>query len=280
MKTSPYGTWTSPITADSIAAAGRRLGDIAVDGETVYWIESRPEQEGRNTIMMWRAGEALREVTPLPYNVRSRAHEYGGGAMAVHGGRVFFVNDTDRQIYHIPPGGSPQALTSESDTAYADMILDPARQRLILVQEHYFDDSRPPRDMLATLTLRGRPGYCEPLVAGNDFYASPALSRDGRQLCWLSWNHPAMPWNGTELWVAEVGEDGQLRRRAGLPEGRRNRCSSRNGPQTIPCILFPTAARAGGISMPGTAKPFARYWRWPRSLPCPNGSSGCRHIAF
>lgn len=219
MKTSPYGTWTSPITADSIAAAGRRLGDIAVDGETVYWIESRPEQEGRNTIMMWRAGEALREVTPLPYNVRSRAHEYGGGAMAVHGGRVFFVNDTDRQIYHIPPGGSPQALTSESDTAYADMILDPARQRLILVQEHYFDDSRPPRDMLATLSLRGRPGYCEPLVAGNDFYASPALSRDGRQLCWLSWNHPAMPWNGTELWVAEVGEDGQLRRRRRIAGG-------------------------------------------------------------
>ncbi|MCB0289371.1 MAG: S9 family peptidase [Calditrichaeota bacterium] len=219
MKTLPYGTWPSPITADLIAAAGRRLGDIAVDGDSVYWIESRPEQEGRNTIMMWNPGGELREVTPPPFNVRSRAHEYGGGAMAVYGGRVFFVNDADRQIYHIPPGGSPQALTSESDTAYADMILDPARQRLILVQEHYFDDSRPPRDMLAVLSLRGRPGYCEPLVSGNDFYASPALSRDGRQLCWLSWDHPAMPWNGTELWVAEVGDDGQLRRRRRIAGG-------------------------------------------------------------
>ncbi|MCB0312037.1 MAG: S9 family peptidase, partial [Calditrichaeota bacterium] len=75
MKTLPYGTWPSPITADLIAAAGRRLGDIAVDGDSVYWIESRPEQEGRNTIMMWNPGGELREVTPPPFNVRSRAHE-------------------------------------------------------------------------------------------------------------------------------------------------------------------------------------------------------------
>lgn len=214
----PYGAWKSPITAGMVASAGARFGDVQIDGEDLYWIESRPDQGGRNTIMRYIPGSGVAEILPQPWNARSTAHEYGGGAMLADRGIVYFSHFGDQQIYRFAPGKSPEAVTNEKNMRYADFIMDRPRNRLILVREDHREAGREAVNTLAALPLTGN-GKTEVLVSGNDFYASPRLSPDGSQLAWLSWNHPNMPWDGTELWVADVQTDGSLRNRRCIAGG-------------------------------------------------------------
>lgn len=206
----PYGAWKSPITAERVAAAGVRFGDIQIDGEDIYWIESRPEQGGRNTIMRRTPAGQIREILPQPWNARSRVHEYGGGAMLADRGVIYFSHFGDQQIYRFAPGRPPEALTNEKNMRYADFIMDQRCNRLILVREDHSRAGKEPVNTLAALPLNGN-GKTEVLVSGNDFYSSPRLSPDGSQLVWLSWNHPNMPWDATELWLAEVEPAGALK---------------------------------------------------------------------
>ncbi len=206
----PYGAWKSSISAELVASAGVRFGDIQIDGEDVYWIENRPEQGGRNTIMRHTPGGRVAEILPEPWNARSTAHEYGGGAMLAHGGIIYFSHFGDQQIYRFAPGKPPEAMTNEAGMRYADFIMEQRRNRLILVREDHSQPGKEPVNTLAALPLNGS-GKTEVLVSGNDFYASPRLSPDGSQLAWLTWNHPNMPWDGTELWLAEVQSGGALK---------------------------------------------------------------------
>lgn len=206
----PYGSWTSTITTDLIVAGTINLGQIAVDGSDIYWLEGRPAEGGRNVLMRYSQDGQIRELTPAPFNVRTRVHEYGGGAYWVADGVVYFVNFSDQRLYCLRPGQEPTPITPALPLRYADGVVDKARQRLICVRE---DHSRPEQEALNTLValpLNGDETGGQLLVGGNDFYASPRLSPNGQQLAWLTWHHPNMPWDGCELWLADLAPDGSV----------------------------------------------------------------------
>jgi len=208
-QTAPYGSWRSPILSDLIVAGTIGLEQIALDGEDIYWVELRPTEGGRNVIVRRTPDGRLSDMTPAPFNARTRVHEYGGGAFAVLDGTVYFSNLGDQRLYRQRPGGIPEPLTPPVDRRYADAVADPRRGRLICVREdHTIPTSQPINTLVSVPLTPGREDRV--LVAGNDFYASPRLSPDGSHLAWLTWNHPRMPWDGTELWVALVRADGTL----------------------------------------------------------------------
>lgn len=208
---SPYGSWNSPITADLLLGGSVGLGQIARDGDSVYWTEQRPLEKGRNVIVRRTADGGREDLTPAPFNARTRVHEYGGGEFAVFDGIVYFSNFADNRLYRQRPGEAPVAVTPEDALRYADMILDQANRRLIGVREDHRPTDREAVNTLVAIPVgEDIPGEQVVLAEGYDFYASPRLSPDGRRLAWLSWNHPNMPWDGTELWVADLADDGSL----------------------------------------------------------------------
>ncbi|MFH0342977.1 MAG: S9 family peptidase [Chromatiales bacterium] len=216
----PYGSWVSPITSDLIVAKSIGLGSIQSDGENLYWYEMRPEEGGRGVIVCYDGQGTVSALVPPPFNARTRVHEYGGGAFLAADGIVYFSNFEDQRIYRVMAGVAPQALTHEGAFRYADAALDRIRQRLICVREDHSDPSREPSNTVVSLSLAGD-GDAQLLVAGADFYSNPRLSPDGQRICWLCWHHPNMPWDGTELWVSSVRDDGSLgdaRRIAGGPK--------------------------------------------------------------
>lgn len=201
----PYGSWKSPITTERVAGSAVGLGQIVLDGSDIYWNEMRPAEGGRYVIQRWRHG-VVDEVLPAPFSARTRAHEYGGGAFAVDDGVLYFSNDRDQLLYRLVPGSSAHAITSGENSRYADAVVDRHRRRLLCVREDHSVSGEP----VNTIVAVDPEGSREPrvLLSGQDFYASPRLSPDGRQLAWISWNHPDMPWDGTELWLADLGPDG------------------------------------------------------------------------
>ncbi len=205
----PFGTWTSPISAEMVAAGATPLSSVVLDGADIYWLAGRAAEAGRTTLMR-RQGAAAGEVTPMPFNVRNRVHEYGGGAYAVAGGVVVFSHHADNRLYRLAPGGDAEAFTSPGRQRFADFVFDSSRARLIAVREQHPEDEGSHAQPVNTICAVGFDGGERVLVMGNDFYSSPRLSPDGRRLAWLSWDHPRMPWQGTELWVAEVQDDGRL----------------------------------------------------------------------
>lgn len=207
----PFGSWPSPVTAALIAGATIRLGQVALRGDEILWSEGRPQEQGRNVLVQHAPDGSLRDLNPAPFNVRTRAHEYGGGAFVAldePGKGAVFSHYDDQQLYQVEPGGMPRQLTRDADQRYADALVDPARRRLIAVREDHRAGAADAAATLVGIALDG--GAVEVLVQGHDFFSSPALSPDGRQLAWLSWDHPNMPWDGTELWLADVAADGSL----------------------------------------------------------------------
>jgi dipeptidyl aminopeptidase/acylaminoacyl peptidase len=207
----PYGGWKSPITSDLIVSETIRLGQIALDGNDTYWVESRPTEEGRNVIVRRSSNGEISDLTPPPYNARTRVHEYGGGAFVVAEGAIYFSNYRDQRLYRQTSGREPQPITPEARLRYADGVMDRRRNRLICVCEDHTAGDQEAVNSLIALRLDGR-GRAGVLASGNDFYAYPRLSPDGRRLAWLTWNHPNMPWDGAELWVADIDEAGSLNR--------------------------------------------------------------------
>ncbi len=208
MKQAPYGSWESPITSDLIVSGTVGLQEISCDGADTYWIESRPTEGGRSVLVRRDQNGQTTDVTPSSFNVRTRVHEYGGGAYTAVDQVAYCSNFSDNRVYRHKEGEAPIAITSDSALRYADFTFDRRRNRLICVQE----DHRGAGEAVNSLVSLAVDGQREPIVltAGNDFYSSPCLSPSGEQLAWLTWNHPNMPWDGTELWIADVGEDGTL----------------------------------------------------------------------
>jgi dipeptidyl aminopeptidase/acylaminoacyl peptidase len=205
----PYGSWKSPITSDMISTGTIRLEQVVPDRNDIYWIEMRPSEGGRCVIMRRNLEGQISEITPSPFNARTRIHEYGGGAFVIHGGRVYFSNFTDQRLYSQNHGELQRPITPSGNLRYADIIADPHRNRLICVCEDHTDPESEPVNTLMSIDLHGH-RRSQLLVSGNDFYSSPRLSPDGSYLAWLTWNHPNMPWDGTELWVSELESDGNL----------------------------------------------------------------------
>jgi dipeptidyl aminopeptidase/acylaminoacyl peptidase len=218
-KVKPYGSWKSPITSDMIVSETIGLGQVVLDGPDIYWIEVRPSEGGRSVIVRLSADGKREDVTPPSFNARTRVHEYGGGDFTVTDGTVYFSNFADQRLYRQDPGSDPRPLTEEAARRYADGIMDRRRNRLICVGEDHSAANREPVNALISVDLES--GEQKTLVAGCDFYSSPRLSPDGSTLAWLAWNHPNMPWDGTELWMGRLNTEGQIeekRQAAGGPE--------------------------------------------------------------
>jgi dienelactone hydrolase len=209
----PYGSWKSPISTDLMLAGSVRLSEIQIDGTDIYWSELRPAEKGRMLLVKYAADGNHLDITPTPFNTRTRVHEYGGGATMVHGGAVYFSNFADQRLYRqlATANATPEPLTPALDLRYADACLDQKRNRLICIREDHTDPNHEAVNTIVSINLaQSEPTAGEVLVAGNNFYASPRLSPDGAFLAWLTWNHPNMPWDGTELWVAPIQEGGSL----------------------------------------------------------------------
>ena len=209
----PCGTWSSAITAAGVAAGVRPVSAPRIVGDRVLWLQGLPEEGGRTAVAA--SGQGI--VTPAPFNVRSRVHEYGGGAYAAAGDTIWFSHHADNLVYAQVGGAAPVAITADGAQRHADLEFDARHRRLIAVREDHAGAGEP-RNTIVALNLDG--GGSATLVEGADFYASARVSPEGRRLAWLSWNHPDMPWQGTELWLAAFADDGSLvhsRRMAGGP---------------------------------------------------------------
>src|SRR6266851_4209824 len=169
----PYGFWKSPITSDRIVAEVVGLGQIALDGEDVYWTEMRPSEGGRSVIVRRTPNGTLTDQTPPPFNARTRVHEYGGGAFAVRDGVIYFSNFSDQRLYRQDPGQAPEPITAEAAGThaaggpYADGVIDRRRGRMICVRE---DHTRlEVINTLVSVDILGTEAQ-QVLVSGNDFY--------------------------------------------------------------------------------------------------------------
>ncbi|MFT5447182.1 MAG: dipeptidyl aminopeptidase/acylaminoacyl peptidase [Gammaproteobacteria bacterium] len=197
--TAPYGAWSSPIDAQMLAAQSVRLAGIAIDDGQVFWLEGRAEDGGRNVLVRAASPGSSADVTLAPWNVRSRVHEYGGGAFAVHDGIVWFVNDDDQRLYRLEANGLPIAMTPKGPFRYADPAVASNGSGVVCVREEHHDD-REPSNALVWVTEQG----VEIVAEGHDFFAYPRLSPDAQSLAYIAWDHPNMPWDGTRLYVASI----------------------------------------------------------------------------
>lgn len=208
-QTAPFGTWKSPITSDLIVAETIRLAEPSFDGTDIYWTELRPAEGGRIVLVKRSPDGTTSDVTPAGFNVRTRVHEYGGAAHTVHNGVVWFSNFGDQRLYRQVDGGDPKPLTPEEPLRFADMRLHPGGRFLVGVREDHTNGDREEENTLVALDAQqGGPGTV--IARGCDFYSNPRVSPDGSKIAWLQWNHPNMPWDGTELYVAEWNDDRPL----------------------------------------------------------------------
>jgi dipeptidyl aminopeptidase/acylaminoacyl peptidase len=220
----PYGSWVSPITPDLVSSEGGvQFGYVDVSEDGVYWTESRPNEEGR-TALVYRAhdGEPV-DVVPPGFNVRTRVHEYGGGAWFRDGDVLFCSSFDDSRLYRIDSAGAePRPITPEPRESHALRYADGrvfADGRLIVCVREEHGEGEPTNE----LVVLPADGSAEPraVATGRDFYAAPRPSPDGTRLAWLAWDHPRMPFEGTDLCIADLGDDGSLvndRRVAGSDE--------------------------------------------------------------
>ena len=213
----PYGTWKSPLTAARVSQGALRFDHLVVDGDDVYWVEGRASEAGRCAVVRRTPDGRITDVTPAGFNVRTRVHEYGGAAYTVRDAVVYFSNFSDQRLYRHAAGEAPQPLTADG-YFYADAQVDTARRRLVVVREDHTRGHSQPVNTIVSVATDGTVEHV--LASGADFYSDPAISPDGATLAWLQWDHPNMPWDGTELWSAQINVDGTLGARERVAGGK------------------------------------------------------------
>lgn len=207
----PFGSWRSPITAELLTRGGVTLNWLTASGENLYWIEGRPHEGGRNVLVRRAADGRIADAIPRDFNARTRVHEYGGGAVAVKGSTVVFSNFADQRLYRVDGNAAPVAITAEplapAAHRYADGVITSDGAMLVIVRERHEQS-----EVINEIVALPVDGSSEPriLVGGHDFFSTPRLSPDGKSLAWLVWDHANMPWDGTELFMAEMRLDGSI----------------------------------------------------------------------
>jgi dipeptidyl aminopeptidase/acylaminoacyl peptidase len=209
----PYGSWPSPITASIVSTSGTGHSalprEVQVDTTGVYWIEARPHEGGRYVIQHLDPMGFTKTVTPDGFSVRTRVHEYGGGSFLLRQGTIFFSNETDQRLYRQNPSNTPVPITPMADPdeqlRYANGCLTPDGKSIISVCERHTADGKVHNFLVRISTSESHTPVI--LHAEHDFYANPRISPDGKKLVWLTWDHPRMPWDGTDLWVTSLDSE-------------------------------------------------------------------------
>ena len=199
--TVPYGAWESPLTVEKLTSHSPvGFSQLRSCGSDLLWVETRAHEAGRRVVVRFHE-DVISDLTPPGYSVLSRVHEYGGVAYCTSEDTVYFVNGEDQNIYSQPindPSTVTQVTSSDVNERFADPVFDPTGKRLICIRERHVDDREPENDLVAIDVLSGR---AELLHHGHDFYAHARLSPSGNKIAFLAWDHPNMPWNGTQLYV-------------------------------------------------------------------------------
>ena len=206
--TKPFGTWRSPITAPMVASGSVNFSELRDSDFGLLWVEHRPFEDGRSVLVIETDG-VRRDLTPQPYSVRSRVHEYGGGAYCIADDEVFFINAMDQNVYRcslrIDTRGISQLTAGNNVERYADLTWDGRRNILIGVGETHTTGSEPVNRLVR---IDCQSGEVDVLHSGHDFYSSPRLSQDTERIAFLVWDHPNMPWDGNQLFVATLDGEG------------------------------------------------------------------------
>ncbi|ETK35807.1 S9 family peptidase [Microbispora sp. ATCC PTA-5024] len=217
----PWSPWPSPISTSDVARSGLDLGFPTVLGQEVWWEESRPAEGGRRTVVHRAPDGARSEVIAAPWDARSRVHEYGGRSYAVVPGHgLVFANFADQRLYLAEPGAEPRPLTPEPDRPcglrYADLLpyRSPDGPQVWCVQERHHDGGKVIRSIVSVSLA----GEVVERVSGADFYASPAVSPDGEHVAYVCWNHPRMPWTGSEVRITKISDGASWTIKGGTSE--------------------------------------------------------------
>jgi dipeptidyl aminopeptidase/acylaminoacyl peptidase len=204
----PYGSWRSPITADLLVQDAVGLSQLVVSGSEVLWNESRPAEAGRQVVVRRGPGGEITDALPEHLSARTLVHEYGGASFTVWRDQLYVANLSDQRIWRVERDGSARPITPEPARPmafrFADFQVIPGGEWLVAVRERHLD-----HEVVNDIVAVGSHDEGEPrlLVDGHDFFGAPRLSPDGSRLAWLSWDHPNMPWDGTELWEAHLSPD-------------------------------------------------------------------------
>ncbi|MBS3792641.1 S9 family peptidase [Candidatus Bipolaricaulota bacterium] len=205
-----YGSWKSPISAKEVASESLGLSEIEVSNKYTYWLETRPSEEGRTVVVRQDPDGSKSDLIPEGYNARTRVHEYGGKPYLIGEGEVFFVNFEDQRLYKNREDDlEPVPVTPEENKRYADFSLDKKRELLWAVCEDHTGKSQYPKNCLVKITL-GNTREPQVVVWGSDFYSSPRPSPDGSTLAWITWDHPSMPWDETQLHLGKLNSEGEI----------------------------------------------------------------------
>lgn len=192
------GFWPSDLDEKTVCQAGRDYGQLQMGSDgTPYWVEYRPESEGRNLLIRYLDGEC-RVVTPAGFSVRSRVHEYGGDAWCLCESGYVFVNALDQQIYKhaFDHEAQPEQLTSVQHSRFLQPVWDKAQKRLIAIEEIHNEDHSVINRLVAISLYDGA---IIPLHEGYDFYTYPTLCSALNVISFIAWNHPDQPWTATKL---------------------------------------------------------------------------------
>ena len=210
--TAAYGSWKSPITSALLTSSGIGFSELRFSDGDLYWLESRPDEGGRVAIVRCSKDGKIADAVPAPFNARTRAHEYGGGAYFLHRKTIFFSNFKDQRLYRQDPDGQPRPITPEPSAAgalrYADGRVTPDGKIVICVRERHEEG----REAINEIVAMPSDGSVDAriILSGFDFYSFPRISPNGKRLAWTCWRHPQMPWDGTELWVGTLQQDGTV----------------------------------------------------------------------
>jgi dipeptidyl aminopeptidase/acylaminoacyl peptidase len=258
--TNAYGHWPSPITAELLTAQAVRISDPQVVGERIYWLESRPQEKGRNALVCEAAG-SRKDLFPAPHSIRTRAHEYGGAAYLATEHNIFYVRDSDQRIYCYDLAEKiSRPITPEVNCRYADFYYDSLRERLIAVREDCAVDAHHPIGQLISIDLSSQ--HIKVLAEGADFYSNPRLSPNGHQFSYLRWNHPNMPWDASECVLAELNAQGEIISSAVIAGGANGNDDTKGKMESI---FQPQWSPSGELFLVSDRNNWWNIYRWDNS---------------
>ncbi|MFG3188176.1 alpha/beta hydrolase family protein [Streptomyces omiyaensis] len=216
-----FHAWNSDITASAVARQDGTPGWVSLVGDDVWWDEPRPHEAGRRCVVRAKPDGRVEDVLPPGFDARNSLHEYGGRSWRPAGAGLVFTHWDDQRLYlHHPDAQDlPRPLTPpRGNVTYGDLYVPPSRDEVWAVRETRRDGVCYVERALVAVSLDT--GAERTVAATHHFMTCPRLSPDGRHLSWIGWNHPDMPWDGTELCVAPLRQDGTAgahRVRAGGP---------------------------------------------------------------